>query len=298
MNDRDKIVFDLRARYGEEVPVLDRLPDNQEIARKRSRLEFLAGALGYQRGMWKTWDGRILALIVIPATMSGYMTFWQPKVEAALTYAAPYVSSVQHAALELSNNLIGFGSPPDPNAPLDKSGDLIAAILAPNVTSPNRLDIRTGLSTASLVLWRITSMVHPPLDGQGARLIGGRWNSPGRLVLYTADSALGAIDEVMFYRKRAARELNAPPTMAQLLLHKIHAEGAVQLADKPFTDEGIDDWSQSRALGDRWFDESNSPILAYPSTFAPNGYNFVLNLTHPGLHMKVESSYPIEMPVA
>jgi hypothetical protein len=96
------------------VPVLDRFPDSSEIVRKRSRSEFLVGALGYQRGMWKTWDGRLLALIVIPATLSGYMTFWQPKIEAALDYAAPYVSSVQEAAIELSNNFVAFGKLPNP----------------------------------------------------------------------------------------------------------------------------------------------------------------------------------------
>lgn len=299
MNDREKIIFDLQARYGEEVPVLDRLPDSEEIVRKRSRLEFLAGALGYQRGMWNTWDGRLLALIVIPATLSGYMTFWQPRIEAALDYAAPYVSSVQEAAIELSHSFVAFGKLPTPDVPLDRAGYTVAAMLAPDVTSPNRIDPGPGLTAAALVLWRITQLHSSPLDGRGAQMFGSRWNSPGRLVLYTADSPLGAIDEVVFYRKRASRDIGFPSKSVQLALHKIRASGAVQLAEVAFEDERTGrDWSRSRFIGDQWFDDAQSPILAYRSTFAPNGFNFVLNLTHRTLSMQLQSSYPIDVKLA
>ena len=130
-------------------------------------------------------------------------------------------------------------------------------------------------------------------------MFGSRWNSPGRLVLYTADSPLGAIDEVMFYRKRALRDIDAPRKSVQLALHKIRASGAVQLADVAFEDERTAwDWSGSRFVGDQWFDDAQSPILAYHSTFAPNGFNFVLNLRHPALSMQLQSSYSIDMKLA
>lgn len=38
-------------------------------------------------------------------------------------------------------------------------------------------------------VWRISREVYPLLDGEGARRWGGRWNSPGTPLVYTAGSA-------------------------------------------------------------------------------------------------------------
>ena len=41
--------------------------------------------------------------------------------------------------------------------------------------------------------WRVTKARHPPYDAGGALLVGGRWNPPGRAVIYAADSFAGAL---------------------------------------------------------------------------------------------------------
>lgn len=38
------------------------------------------------------------------------------------------------------------------------------------------------------VVWRLSNGRYPPLDGEGARLAGGRWNSPGQPAVYTSES--------------------------------------------------------------------------------------------------------------
>lgn len=37
-------------------------------------------------------------------------------------------------------------------------------------------------------VWRLASGRYPPLDGEGARKAGGRWNSAGHAAVYTSES--------------------------------------------------------------------------------------------------------------
>ncbi len=37
-------------------------------------------------------------------------------------------------------------------------------------------------------VWRLAKTDYAKLDGEGARLYGGRWNSAGKAVIYTASS--------------------------------------------------------------------------------------------------------------
>ena len=41
--------------------------------------------------------------------------------------------------------------------------------------------------------FRIADRRHPIFDGTGAKLTGGRWNSPGRPVIYAAETFAGAL---------------------------------------------------------------------------------------------------------
>ena len=46
-----------------------------------------------------------------------------------------------------------------------------------------------------MTVWRLARAVYPALDGEGARLNGGRWNEPGTPIVYTAGSlSLAALD--------------------------------------------------------------------------------------------------------
>ena len=49
-------------------------------------------------------------------------------------------------------------------------------------------------------LWRLTRAVHADLSGEGARRFGGRWNSPGRPLVYTAAEAALTVLEVLEVR--------------------------------------------------------------------------------------------------
>jgi RES domain-containing protein len=48
-----------------------------------------------------------------------------------------------------------------------------------------------------MLVYRIARAAYSALDGEGARRSGGRWNSPGTPVVYTAGSRALAVLEVL-----------------------------------------------------------------------------------------------------
>lgn len=47
--------------------------------------------------------------------------------------------------------------------------------------------------------FRVADRRHPLFDGSGAALHGGRWNSPGRRVIYAAQTYAGALLETLVH---------------------------------------------------------------------------------------------------
>jgi RES domain-containing protein len=125
-----------------------------------------------------------------------------------------------------------------------------------------------------------------PLDAAGARMHGGRWNSPGTEVLYAALTYGGAILET-----RVHANVRTPPPR-EIAVITIPAE--VRIAELRSQDlPGWDDADQtaSRAAGDAWLRDSRTVALIVPSKAgAPLERNVVLNLAHPDAKkLRVES---------
>ena len=53
-----------------------------------------------------------------------------------------------------------------------------------------------------LRVFRVCRAIHARLDGEGARLAGGRWNSPGVAVVYMAQSVSLAVLENLVHMAR------------------------------------------------------------------------------------------------
>src|SRR3954451_22283541 len=53
--------------------------------------------------------------------------------------------------------------------------------------------------SGSLRAFRIADTRHPIFDGSGAMLHGARWNSPGRRVIYAAETYAGALLEILVH---------------------------------------------------------------------------------------------------
>jgi len=128
--------------------------------------------------------------------------------------------------------------------------------------------------------WRIVKRRYQEraLDGEGARIHGGRWNTPGRPVVYASESRALAILEVL------AGLGSARTLPAYVLIGLSFDPSRVTTVDPHALPE---DWRRSpppegtRRIGDRWLTEGASVVLRVPSALVPQESNYLLNPRHP-----------------
>lgn len=128
--------------------------------------------------------------------------------------------------------------------------------------------------------WRIakTTLAATAFDGEGARLYGGRWNSAGIAVVYTAQS-----------KSLAALELLVHLQTSQLLASycSIPVQIGNELVEVVDPDSLPANWNEYPAptvlqeIGDRWATEQRSVALQVPSAIVPNELDYILNPGHP-----------------
>jgi RES domain-containing protein len=131
-----------------------------------------------------------------------------------------------------------------------------------------------------ILSWRLVHARYAAhvFDGEGARLYGGRWNSPGRPVVYTAGSlALAALEVLVHIQSRKA--------LTNYLKVRLEFEESLVLTVPvsslpPHWHQGRAA-PETRAVGDRWFDAGTTPILGVPSVVVPEEWNYMLNPRHP-----------------
>lgn len=125
--------------------------------------------------------------------------------------------------------------------------------------------------------WRIVKEKHAStaFSGEGARLYGGRWNSPGTGVVYTSGSkALAALESLV--------HLN-PPVIFKCVAIPIEFDDALveKLTALPL------DWTEkppppaNMEIGDLWAKAARSAVLELPSAIIPGEPNYLLNPAHP-----------------
>jgi RES domain-containing protein len=132
-----------------------------------------------------------------------------------------------------------------------------------------------------MLVWRLVKTKHvaTAFDGAGAKRVGGRWNSPGVGVVYTADSPSTAALEILAqdYPARAF-------TLHWSLLTATVADELVETVDVTTlpADWAATPWPPALpALGDGWVAERRSLVLAVPSAVVPRQHNYVINPDHP-----------------
>jgi RES domain-containing protein len=129
-----------------------------------------------------------------------------------------------------------------------------------------------------MLIFRIADRRHPVWNGTGAMLVGGRFNSPGRPVIYGALTFAGAMLEVLVH----ARIGKVPKT---------HVWVEAQVPDGVPAETHTADtlpggWDRhspdvARAFGDRWLEEGRTAILIVPSVVARAEFNALVNPAHP-----------------
>lgn len=114
-------------------------------------------------------------------------------------------------------------------------------------------------------------------DGEGARRQGGRWNSPGHAMVYTADSAALAALEMLVHLGRG--------TVLQHYV-RIECSFATRLVSDLDRSRLPSNWRsypappELQVLGDEWIRKAATPVLRVPSVIIESEFNFLLNPSH------------------
>jgi len=128
--------------------------------------------------------------------------------------------------------------------------------------------------------WRIVKAARADtaFDGEGARLHGGRWNSPGTAIVYTAQGESLAALELLVH------------------LHAAHLLGTYSSVSVTFEQELVavidaaalpSDWRAYPAplrlqqIGDLWAADQSSVLLEVASAIVPRERLYLVNPRHP-----------------
>jgi len=143
-------------------------------------------------------------------------------------------------------------------------------------------------------IWRISN--HRDLAGAGGLRAGGRWHSPGRVIVYCAEHPASALLEILAHLDVA--NLAALPDGYQLL--EIDVPDALDiesLATHALTPKWQSDEASTQAIGDRWLASRSSALLRVPSALVPKVWNYLINPAHPAaalLKITAAVRYPFD----
>lgn len=145
--------------------------------------------------------------------------------------------------------------------------------------------------------WRLVKSRYAStaFDGEGARLHGGRWNSPGIVVAYASDSRALAVLEVLVHLQRS--DILGSYSLASLHFAE-ELMGEMETSTLPAGWRRFPPSPEAQALGDRWVTEQRSAVLRVPSAIVPAEHNFLVNPAHREFaQVVVEPPEPFELDV-
>jgi RES domain-containing protein len=130
-----------------------------------------------------------------------------------------------------------------------------------------------------LTAWRIVKAQHAAtaFDGEGARLYGGRWNSRGLAVVYTAASPALAALELLVHLG------NSGALAAYVSIKCSFDERVVLRLDRhrlPKTWRSSPAVPELALVGDAWLKDATSAVLEVPNVIIPAESNYLLNPHH------------------
>jgi len=146
----------------------------------------------------------------------------------------------------------------------------------------------------TLTTWRIVKArrAADAFDGEGARLEGGRWNSPGTAMVYTSQSAALAALEMLVHLGRGSM------LSAYVLMPCAFDHALVSRLDRTRLP---DNWRsypappQLQQIGDEWVRGGASAVLEVPSAVIETDSNHLLNPHHRGFRtVRVMKPQPFE----
>jgi len=127
--------------------------------------------------------------------------------------------------------------------------------------------------------------------GQGAKEVGGRWNSVGTAMVYASETASLTMLETLVH-------LHAANLLDSFTLFAVDVpEDLIENIDPQSLPTG---WNASEApealsqMGDQWVRSGSAVALCVPSAISPVENNFLLNPQHPEYQAVVTRAVTIE----
>jgi len=142
-----------------------------------------------------------------------------------------------------------------------------------------------------LPVYRIGDSRHPLWDGTGAAMVGGRWNSPGKPVIYGALSYACAMLEILVHANIGRVPATQVHVVAEVPDHVATERiGAAQLP----AGWDSDDLTVARQVGNQWLQQARTAVLIVPSVVARLEWIAVVNPLHPDAkHLTVSPNQPV-----
>lgn len=125
------------------------------------------------------------------------------------------------------------------------------------------------------MVWRLASGRYDPPAGEGARVVGGRWNSPGGPVVYSSESVALCVVEALVH-------ITGPFPLDYQMFEIDVPDAALEPLDSArLKRTWAEDLGYTRAIGDQWLRQGRSPALRVPSAVVPASANILINPLHP-----------------
>lgn len=122
-----------------------------------------------------------------------------------------------------------------------------------------------------MFVYRICGARYTALDGEGSRLYGGRWNSPGRPAVYTSTHlSLAALEYLV--------HVDFDNLPADLVWLKIEVPDAASM--ETFPAPTAPNERDAAAFGDDWLASKRTLCLNVPSAVLSVERNIILNPLH------------------
>jgi RES domain-containing protein len=134
----------------------------------------------------------------------------------------------------------------------------------------------------SVRLWRIAveapSYAANDLTGAGAKITGGRWNSVGTPLVYSATNIALAVIETVLYIRGGGLPFNR--FLVGIDVPDDVWAARVVLDPLPGGWDAVPSGLASRNAGDAWAASTRSALLLVPSVSVPDEHNVLINPMH------------------
>ncbi len=143
--------------------------------------------------------------------------------------------------------------------------------------------------------WRVVKVKHAShaFDGEGSRLYGSRWNSPGVKIVHVSETLSLAILEIVAH-------LQSSTPLPQYVVFTVAFDKSlverIEMAELPTDWRASPPPSAVQQIGDLWVRRASSAVLEVPSALIPHERNYVLNPSHPAFtRLVISARMPLDV---